>query len=771
MTTGENQFLFRILRLLEEDLPEIPFQLRHAETLLFSSGSIIENAGHTVPFLGHELLLGKAPDQITPREKIAIKSTERLAKLLAPRVRPPRTPVQGALGTISLKVLLGAFLEILKLLESKSILLNNYERIIQLNQQVLLARDLQGCLQTIMDMARGFVGGGGSSLLLVDARTGEMFFNIISGERESELREIRIPAGKGIAGSVVQNARAEIIRDVRSDPRAFHGVDRSLNQTTRDMIVAPIIARGAVIGVIEVVNSSSPYGFLNEDLEFLMNIAGHTSLLVENAKSKEELVRANRELDRKVSQVNALHEIGLALAASLDADVLQKNLLRNILRLLRLRHGEIFVPDYENRAFVSAYRLEFDEQVFREIPDHPRLEDAGDLLVWMQENGEPLAFVGPGDEAGIARRFFEVNAHAFGAFAPELWVPVHGPDEEGVLFVLSLSGSLLSENQWSQDSVFFQGLMTEARSAFRNVRSFQNVLKAREEENHVRRVFQKYVPARVVQEVLTREENPSPRSQIISVLFADIWGFTRLAENLEPSRLVELLNEFFEEMVGAVSARGGIVDKFMGDSLMALFGVPDPDPTGATGALRAALEMHDRLAEINRRRRSLGDPEFRMAIGLHHGPAIVGNVGSTRRTDFTAVGDTVNLASRLERLNRQYSSGTLCTEPVALAAEGTGLGLREVDLVRVRGRASTTRLFELARDAATADRWEKTRADWLEALDRYRAGAFAQALARIGALAEENPQDAVLNLYRERCEFFLREPPENGWDGVFKVDV
>ena len=305
MGVNADRYLIRVLRLLEEDLPEFTFQLRKDGQVLFSTGEIVEIAGHTRPFLDYELFISKSPDQITPRERIAIKSAERLGQLLLPRLVLPETAGDraarpGEVGSIPLGELLGAVLEILKLLESKSELTENYERILQLNQQMLLARDLQGVLQVVMDLARDFCGGGGSSLLLVDPTTGEIYFNVISGDNQDELAEIRVPAGKGVAGSVVLNARAEIISDVKKDPRAFHGVDDELQQTTRDMIVAPIIARGTVIGVIEVVNSLHEHGFQGEDLDFLANIASHTSLLIENARSKEELIKTNRELDRKV---------------------------------------------------------------------------------------------------------------------------------------------------------------------------------------------------------------------------------------------------------------------------------------------------------------------------------------------------------------------------------------------------------------------------------------------------------------------------------------
>ena len=459
------------------------------------------------------------------------------------------------------------------------------------------------------------------------------------------------------------------------------------------------------------------------------------------------------------------------LSASLDPEILQKNLTRTVLRLLKLRDGAILIPDYDEKSLRLAHRLQFDNDGFRELEAGAVFQYAGDILLWLKENSEPLSFRRSLSETGIVRRFHDDNAERFDGYEPELWIPIYAPGSDRVLFIFSLSDSLLGEDQWSQERSFIQGIMTEARSAFRNVQSYQNEVQAREKENHIRRVFQKYVPARVVQEVLTSEENPDPRTQDISVLFADIWGFTRLAEHIQPGLLVELLNEFFEEMVAVVNARGGIVDKFMGDSLMALFGVPDPEPAGPGGALRAALEMQLTLARLNERRRLSDRPEFRMAVGVHHGPAITGNIGSRQRTDYTAVGDTVNLASRIERLNRQFNTEVLISEAVARSAEGTSIVLREIDLLRVRGRQAPTRLFEMAADAARAQLWRDTADDWQAALSKYRTADFNEAEDRFRVLAETLGDDPVLRIYRSRCEHYRREPPENDWDGVFRVDV
>ncbi len=769
--TPRGRMLQRLLVLLNKDVKTAGLRLLAGDgrVLLALGGLTHEGETTTIELGEYELLLGKAPGSITTAERAALRALRRIVEDLLSRIAKHES---GQLGAISFSNLVAGYLENLKLLESRSTLLQNYEHIIRLNDQILMAQDLQAVLQIIMDMAAQAIGGSGSSLLLVDSRTGEMYFNVVSGDKGTELQEIRIPAGQGIAGSVVQSGRPELIPDVGRDPRTFQKVDKVLEQTTRDMVVVPIVARGQIIGVIEVINSIAEIGFTEEDLEFLSNIASHTSLLIENARGKEDLVKTNQELDRRVAETNALYEVGKVLNSTLAPDELKQGFLRGLMKLLRIRHGSIIDYREESRELVHEAGLRISEkQSFEKTEETPVYEGTHDIILWMKQNREPF-FFGEGDESagGLAKRFRKDNPTLFGGSdRPAVWIPVGLSDSSGEIdFIISLGEAGYRKGDSAGSLNFFRGVMNQADAAFRNVKTHADALDSREKEQHIRQVFQKYVPARVVGEVLEQKETPGPRAQEATVLFADIRGFTRLAEVIEPALLVQLINEFYEAMVPIVDKHGGIIDKFMGDSLMAVFGVPRPDPADASNALNAAREMQDRLDQLNRERSRENRPAFAMGIGMHSGHVIAGNIGASRRLDYTVIGDTVNLAARLEKVAKDYRSGILFSEDTLLRA-GTKWPVREADLLMARGRIESTRVYELIQ--RDENRMNEIMPRWNEALRKYRGRDFADALNEFQAIKSALGHDSLSDIYIKRCAEYISAPPPKDWDGVYRVTV
>ncbi|MCE9598303.1 MAG: GAF domain-containing protein [Spirochaetia bacterium] len=711
---------------------------------------------------GGELRTGLFENELSANEKGAIRTAARLLEIFGQARRPQTDP-----RAVSSKLLVKNLFEIAVQLESRSRSLTHYDKILQLNENILLAEDLAGVLQVLMDTAREALNGTGSSLLLVDPRTDELYFNVVSGEREGDLKEIRIPPGKGVAGSVVKNAKPELIRDMSTDPRAFQEVDVKLDQKTRDLIAAPLIARERVIGVVEVVNSQSTGGFTNEDLEFLNNIASHTSLLIDNAKNRDDLIKSNHALDRKISELNAFNEVSRVLNSSLDATEMHRGLLRTLLKLIRIGYGAILVPDPTGRRVVSEIRMHYKDGVLDESTSPVVFENVADITIWMKQNREPfyLSHSQGGETEGLVKRLIQDNPEGF---TPEetsdLWVPVFQNDNENLAFIVALGDAAFRRKHPSDDLMFFKGIMGLAYAAVRNVESYANAIRLQEREERIRRGFQRYVPERVVEDVLTQEESPKPRNQRISLLFCDIRNFTHHAENREPGDLLELLNEFFEEMVEAVTRNGGIVDKFMGDSVMALFGVPDPGENDARGALATARDMLDRLEILNRRREETGRPTFQIGVGVNTGNAIIGNMGARRRMDFTAVGDTVNLASRLEQLTKMYRVRVLFSEDT-LKEAGDAL-CREVDLIQVRGRVAVTRIYQLAATREEEAFIQNSNEVWPEMLKAYRMRNFWDCLQILISLKG----DPLADLFRERCEGFVKNPPPEDWQGHFHLD-
>ncbi len=283
------------------------------------------------------------------------------------------------------------------------------------------------------------------------------------------------------------------------------------------------------------------------------------------------------------------------------------------------------------------------------------------------------------------------------------------------------------------------------------------------------RSFAHYVPAELVRTLLASgcEATLAGETRTLTVYFSDIAGFTTLAESLTPAALVEHLGVYLDEMTRIVAAAGGTVDKFVGDAIMAFWGAPLDDPDHAARACAAALESQRRLAAL--RAESPGTPlaALHARVGIATGEVLVGNIGSHARFNYTVMGDVVNLAARLEGLNKLYGSAILVGESV-IAAAAERVVARPVDLVRVKGKRRGVVVFEplAMADEAGAEAARATAARFAAALAAYRARDFAAASAAYEAEARARPDDAVAEFLLARSRRLERAPPPAAWDGT-----
>ncbi|MCB9777627.1 MAG: adenylate/guanylate cyclase domain-containing protein [Alphaproteobacteria bacterium] len=214
-----------------------------------------------------------------------------------------------------------------------------------------------------------------------------------------------------------------------------------------------------------------------------------------------------------------------------------------------------------------------------------------------------------------------------------------------------------------------------------------------EARNEVLRTFGQHVSPQVVDALLAQGDANRTMTRNVSVMFLDIRGFTTLSEAKHPEQVVALLNDLFGFMIEAVNTHDGFINKFLGDGFMAVFGAPVSTGEDARNAVRAATD----ILEVLERRIADGSlPALRVGIGIHHGEAVTGSVGSQERKEYTLIGDVVNVASRVEGLNKQYDSQLLVTEAVWLALDST---LHSADVhedVPLRGRQDTVTIYQLA---------------------------------------------------------------------------
>ena len=293
----------------------------------------------------------------------------------------------------------------------------------------------------------------------------------------------------------------------------------------------------------------------------------------------------------------------------------------------------------------------------------------------------------------------------------------------------------------------------------------------RREKARVRKSLERYVSRDVVRELLDSDNDVLAQlggsRKDVAVLFSDLRGFTALSEHAEPSQLVADLNEYLGDMVEIVFRHRGTLDKFIGDAVMAVWGTVDSagPREDAVRAVRTACDMLQAVAVLRAERIARGAPELRLGIGIHYGPAIFGNIGSELKMEPTVIGDTVNLASRLESLTKRYGVELLVSDAVVSAA-GDAFPFRTVDTVRVVGRSAPVTIYTVAAgDGAPA---------WLSGHERawqhYRAREFREALECFEACREAGVDDACLRQMIERCRGLAAHPPEVQWEPVTQME-
>ncbi|MEI7512016.1 MAG: adenylate/guanylate cyclase domain-containing protein [Candidatus Uhrbacteria bacterium] len=285
----------------------------------------------------------------------------------------------------------------------------------------------------------------------------------------------------------------------------------------------------------------------------------------------------------------------------------------------------------------------------------------------------------------------------------------------------------------------------------------------------IRSAFSRYVSHSVVESIM---RNPDKLKlggdrRNMSVLFSDLRGFTTLSEGLSPEKLVEVLNTYLNEMTNIVFEEGGVLDKYIGDAVMAFWNAPFDQPDHAARAVRCAIRMRDRLAEMNREGVFPNGIILKVGVGMNTGDMVVGNIGAETRYDYTVIGDSVNLASRTESLCKEYGVMIIVTGQTR-EAMGDGYVTRLLDQVAVKGKKEPVRMFEVLGAAGKVADIDLTFArDFEGALNAYFEKRFHEALHAAEKLLVARPDDVTTKHLKERCEIYLQTPPPEGWDGTW----
>ena len=264
--------------------------------------------------------------------------------------------------------------------------------------------------------------------------------------------------------------------------------------------------------------------------------------------------------------------------------------------------------------------------------------------------------------------------------------------------------------------------------------------------------FKRYVPANLVRQLIEsgEEARVGGQEKDISIMFTDIKSFTSISERTAPQEIMVQLSEYFEELTEIILNANGTIDKFIGDSIMAFWGAPLDDPKHPQRVCQAALEMHHKLDELNEKWEREGKARLQTRIGIHTGSSIVGNIGSSDRLNYTILGDSVNLASRLEGINKQYGTSIIASERLKKLCQDDYV-FRPIDEVPVKGKSQTFLIYELIGKRANAAPDTIKKADAFEtAWELIQNGEWDRAKECIKDYAED--ADPLYYLYMEHCD-------------------
>jgi len=299
-----------------------------------------------------------------------------------------------------------------------------------------------------------------------------------------------------------------------------------------------------------------------------------------------------------------------------------------------------------------------------------------------------------------------------------------------------------------------------------------NYLVERRQKAMIKGMFSQYLPGSVVNELI---KNPDMMAlggeeRIMTVIFSDVAGFTTISENLTPTELVELLNEYLTAMSDIIFKYNGIIDKYEGDAIMAEFGAPLPDADHAVNACLAAIDMQAELAILREKLLREGKAEIKARVGINSGSMVVGNMGSSMTFDYTVMGDNVNLSSRLEGANKEYGTYVMCSEATRKMVEHAII-TRELDLLRVKGKTEGVLVHEVLakKNDGLSDKKQKLIDVYIRGLTTYKERRWEDGIKIFTEALSIDKDDSPSSVYLKRCREFKINPPPDDWDGIFTM--
>jgi len=380
---------------------------------------------------------------------------------------------------------------------------------------------------------------------------------------------------------------------------------------------------------------------------------------------------------RAYEKLQLAFELHLSLNEVHELDAILDRVLDMVFKIFPADRGVILLQDSEGSLQPRVFKIRDDTQ-----KQDTQIRVSKTLLRYVQEQGKSILLQDAQQTLGTASILLEnvTSAMSVPLFRREKLV--------GVLHVDASRG--LGDSFSKKDLEILTGIGNQIAVSIDNAMLHREVVK----ETELRKTLGRYLSQNFVEQIASQnlELKMGGDTVKVTVLFSDIRGFTSLSETLEPVEIVSLLNSYFEIMVECIFKQGGTLDKFIGDAIMAVWGSPLPDAEGSMHAVQTALEMQIELAHFNLQRRAEGKSELFMGIGINTGPALSGNIGSTKRMEYTVIGDTVNLASRIEHLT---GAGDIILSEFTLKDVGDMIRADAMGETRVKGKSMAIQPFLL----------------------------------------------------------------------------
>jgi adenylate cyclase len=395
-----------------------------------------------------------------------------------------------------------------------------------------------------------------------------------------------------------------------------------------------------------------------------------------------------QQMSRKMRNFAALLDITKKVNSELNKDALLEIIIDKAIELIHAERGFLILVENGVNVFKVARRHD------KTLIVNPERQISRSVLKSVVETGEPVLTIdAQKDLSGMSGTIASLEIRSL------LCVPLRAKEKVlGCIYV----DSHVAEQEFGEEALnLLQAMADQSAIAMENARLYDEVMASRENEKKVRQMFQKYVPADVVRKALEMKDGGRlSAKQTATVLFSDIRSFTSISEKMEPEGVVSFLNDYMQRMVDIVFEEGGIVDKFIGDAVMAVFGAPVVKPDDATRAVRAAVRMLEELENFNADQAKKGGVNIRIGVGVHTGPLIAGNIGSDRKMEYTVIGDTVNIASRVQDLNKEFKTEIIITQGCYDATDKS-FPVRPLKPYKVKGKEQEVMLYEVIRPETT----------------------------------------------------------------------